>query len=111
MPQTLEKDDWEESLTILVQAVAWLDGTARRAKVSGDSATLIALQDYIESQLLPCFCFELSSRVKWDGAYYIPEIISSLYCMNTSLISIWIVCQRRFFSFLEPIEKYHLIGS
>ncbi|MFB2853211.1 AVAST type 1 anti-phage system protease Avs1b, partial [Aeromonas veronii] len=104
MPQTLEKDDWEESLTILVQAVAWLDGTARRAKVSGDSATLIALQDYIKSQLLPCFCFELSSRVKWDGAYYIPEHIFPL--LYEYFVNIYLDCMpEKIFSFLESIEQ------
>lgn len=104
VPQVFEQYNWEESLAALVQTVAWVDGTARRARVSDDQATLITMQDYITNQLLPYFGFELSSRVNWDEAYFIPENIFPL--LYEHLVNIYLDCMpEKVSSLLEFIDQ------
>ncbi|MEN3813588.1 AVAST type 1 anti-phage system protease Avs1b [Chromobacterium piscinae] len=103
-PQALEPGDWEESLVTLAQAVAWLDGAARRAKASVDQAALIAAKEYLKNELLPCFDLELSSRVDWPEAYFIPEAILPL--LYGRLVNLYLDCMpEEVTDLLEVIEE------
>ncbi|WP_043614348.1 AVAST type 1 anti-phage system protease Avs1b [Chromobacterium violaceum] len=103
-PRAPEPYDWEESLATLAQAVAWIDGTARRARASGDQAALIAAMEYLKNELLPCFDLALSSRVDWQEAYFIPENILPL--LYGHLVNLYLDCMPEEVSdLLEVIEQ------
>lgn len=103
-PQTPNLDDWEESLATLAQAVAWVDGAVRCAKASGDQAALVSAKEYLKNALLPCFHLELSSRVDWQEAYFIPENILPL--LYGHLVNLYLDClPEEVADLLEVIEK------
>nr|WP_120809747.1 AVAST type 1 anti-phage system protease Avs1b [Vogesella indigofera] len=103
-PRAPEPYDWEESLATLAQAVAWIDGAARRARASGDQAALIAAMEYLKNELLPCFDLALSSRVDWQEAYFIPENILPL--LYGYLVNLYLDCMpEEVANFLEVIEQ------
>lgn len=68
-------DDWEEWLRSLVAAVAWADGTARRAKASTDDQTLGQVWAFLSDHVMPILTRPLSVRIQWQQAYAIPESI------------------------------------
>lgn len=68
-------DDWEAWLRSLVAAVAWADGTARRAKANSDAVTLGQVEAFLVAQILPITMRPLSVRIQWQLAYAIPETI------------------------------------
>lgn len=68
-------DDWEEWLRSLVAAVAWADGTARRAKASTDEQTLGQVWAFLSDHVMPILTRPLSVRIQWQQAYAIPESI------------------------------------
>lgn len=69
------RDDWEAWLRSLVAAVAWADGTARRAKASTDEQTLGQVWAFLSDHVLPIVTRPLSVRIQWQQAYAIPETI------------------------------------
>jgi len=80
-------EDWEEKLKDLAQAIAWCDGKGRRAMATGDQTGLDAVWSFLAGVLLPCFSFNLKSRIHWDSSYFIPEtIIPRMYWRVTKLV-------------------------
>lgn len=74
----LNNDNWEEWLISLAAAVAWADGTARRAKANRDEVVLDRVWAFLFEQVLPVTNQSLSARVQWQEAYAIPEAILPL---------------------------------
>lgn len=79
-PAPLEPHEWEERLDTLARSVVWLDAKARHAYASNDQQGLAAAKAYLTEEVLPCFKFQLASRVQWPVAYFVPEnIVPILY--------------------------------
>ncbi|WP_339648573.1 AVAST type 1 anti-phage system protease Avs1b [Halopseudomonas pelagia] len=68
-------NNWEAWLVALAAAVAWADGTARRAKANADEVTLGRVWAFLSDQVLPVTTRPLSVRIQWQEAYAIPEAI------------------------------------
>jgi len=68
-------NNWEAWLVSLAAAVAWADGTARRAKANADEVTLGRVWAFLSDQVLPVTTRPLSVRTQWQEAYAIPEAI------------------------------------
>lgn len=79
-PAPLKPHEWEERLDTLARSVVWLDAKARHAYASNDQQGLAAAKAYLTEEVLPCFKFQLASRVQWPVAYFVPEnIVPILY--------------------------------
>jgi hypothetical protein len=84
MPST---EDWEATLGVIARAVAWCDGKGRRAMAEKDHAGLDAVWSFVTEALLPCFAFELESRIHWESSYFIPEsVVPQLYRRVAKLV-------------------------
>ena len=77
---------WESALQSLGQAIAWCDGTARRAKVTSDLGALDEVRSFLNQKIFPELAFSLSVRITWENSYFIPEhIVPLLYDHLTRL--------------------------
>ena len=71
----------------IAAAIAWADGTARRATAEADHATVDQVWSCVTDVILPAWAIPLASRILWQGAYSIPEtIIPVLYERLAKLI-------------------------
>ncbi|SDG74559.1 Trypsin-like peptidase domain-containing protein [Paraburkholderia phenazinium] len=99
-------EDWEGALEVIARAVAWCDGKGRRAMAEKDQAGLDAVWSFVADALLPCFAFELESRIHWESSYFIPEtVVPQLYrrvaklvldCFPTKAVVLLDAIERRF---------------
>lgn len=80
-------ENWEDSLESIARAVAWCDGKARKARAAKEQAGLNAVWSFVADDLLPCFAFNLESRIHWESSYLIPEtVIPRLYRRVAKLV-------------------------
>ena len=83
----VQPHDWEGPLRSIAAAIAWADGTARRATAEADHATVDQVWSCVTDVILPAWAIPLASRILWQGAYSIPEtIIPVLYERLAKLI-------------------------
>lgn len=104
--QAPTEEDWEDSLEAMAQAVTWSDGKARRAMATKDQASLDTVWSFLEDTLLPCFAFQLESRVQWEASYLVPEaVVPTLYeriaklvfdCFPTKVVDLLDAIEREF---------------
>ncbi|PTQ96496.1 trypsin-like peptidase [Paraburkholderia sp. GV068] len=81
------KNDWEKALEAIARAVAWCDGKGRRAMAIKDQSGLDAVWSFLADALLPCFAFNLESRIHWESSYFIPEtVVPQLYRRVAKLV-------------------------
>ncbi|MNZ06952.1 hypothetical protein D3C78_237160 [compost metagenome] len=78
--QPVTPHNWEGPLRSIAAAIAWADGTARRAKAAADYATVDQVWSFVADLIFRSCAFPLTSRIRWQRAYTIPEtIIPVLY--------------------------------
>ncbi|WP_317214557.1 AVAST type 1 anti-phage system protease Avs1b [Gluconobacter sp. GP1] len=76
-PETAEiqPDDWGNGVDLLCRALAWCDGSGRRAKDCDDGASLDEVWFNLEQHVFKHLQFLLQHRVKWKDSYGLPEAV------------------------------------
>ncbi len=82
--------NWESALQSFGRAIAWCDGTARRASTTANQRKLDEVRNFLIEKILPGLAFPLSARTGWENSYFIPECIVPL--LYERLIKLYLDC-------------------
>lgn len=76
-PETaeIEADGWIDGVDALCRALAWCDGSGRRAKDCDDDVGLQEAWSHLEQRVFKHLRFSLGRRVKWKDSYGLPEAV------------------------------------
>ncbi len=83
---SFNKADWLLSLDLLISALYWCEGKARRALADGNESLRLKTLEYFKARVLKPLTFELAQRVSWDKSYAIPENLFPLIYEQISVV-------------------------